>query len=280
MIETTRTLRGLSFGVIEWPDPSPTPVCSTTVLLHGWMENSGYLAPLAARLTGHRLALDLRGHGQSAHCAPGHMPQFADYLADVDALLDQLDGPVRLIGHSMGGTVASMIAGLRPERVERLILLDGLGIADGVHDAYNRLLAHLDSAKITPRQSRIPSLADAAARLARNLATLDADAVELIARRSTFPAAGGLIWSVDPRIKARLAVPYNQAVHLQVLERVRCPALLLVPEHVVFDAEDFRRLTAALPVTTIQTIPGTTHRLHIEAPALVADAIEGFLQGT
>ena len=76
----------------------------------------------------HVLAPDWRGFGWSEWCADGYW--FADYLADLDALLDHFVGdvPVPLVGHSLGGNVVMLYAGVRPQRVSRVVSLDGFGI--------------------------------------------------------------------------------------------------------------------------------------------------------
>ena len=74
------------------------------------------------------VALDWRGFGRSAWPDDGYW--FPDYYADLDALLDQLspDAPATLIGHSMGGNIAMMYAGIRPERVRAVVCIDAFGL--------------------------------------------------------------------------------------------------------------------------------------------------------
>ena len=76
----------------------------------------------------------MRGFGQSAHSGPHYW--FADYIADLDALLDALSPaqPLALVGHSMGAQIASLYAGIRPERISQLVILDGLFLPDTPSD--------------------------------------------------------------------------------------------------------------------------------------------------
>ncbi|WP_290890037.1 alpha/beta fold hydrolase, partial [Arenimonas sp.] len=101
--------------------------------LHGWLDNAASFLPLAPDLADFDLvALDLPGHGASAHRAPGHDYAFADWIHDV---LDALDGlgwdRADLLGHSMGGAIACAVAAAAPARVRRLALVEALGPVAG-----------------------------------------------------------------------------------------------------------------------------------------------------
>src|SRR5690349_5399414 len=118
------TLRGLTFQLYRWPGSDPAP----TVLLHGWGDTSETWQFVIDHLPQSRsyIAFDARGFGRTQWADGDYW--FPDYLADLDALLDELSphAAVDLIGHSMGGNVASIYAGVRPERVRRLVNLEGL----------------------------------------------------------------------------------------------------------------------------------------------------------
>ena len=95
------------------------------VLLHGgsarWQSYEGILPRLAERW--HVYALDFRGHGKSSW-TPGHY-RLQDYAADVIAFIErQVGAPVGFFGHSLGGVVALMVAGQRPELLQALAIGD------------------------------------------------------------------------------------------------------------------------------------------------------------
>src|SRR5690606_37738655 len=103
--------------------------------LHGWLDNAASFAPVAEVMqsTGalddiDLVAIDLAGHGHSQHRAPGAWYHFVDYGDDIDAVLDALQWTrCDLLGHSLGGAVASTFAAAAAERVERLLLIEALG---------------------------------------------------------------------------------------------------------------------------------------------------------
>ena len=121
------SIRGLNLCLCEWGGVGrPIVVC-----LHGYLDQGAAWARVAQRFAQHGyhfIAPDARGHGRSDHAPAGSDYHFPDYLSDLDGLLDELNvSKVLLVGHSMGGTVASLYAGVRPERIEALGVVEGLG---------------------------------------------------------------------------------------------------------------------------------------------------------
>ena len=273
MRETSWELRGLRFTGLEWGEPVGVP----TLLLHGYLDHAGSWSRVAERLPGWRIALDLRGHGHSAWAGPGQSYHFAEYVADVDALVAKL-GRVRLVGHSMGGTIASLFAGARPERVERLVSVDGLGLADGGAGARERMVQFLDGIH-HPRPHRVlPTVEAAALRLRAAWPRLDPEWALALAARGTRPAEGGVVWAYDPKHRVRAATPYRQDQHEHFLRALRCPVLSIHPSDSLFAAADVARIEAAVPDLRVAELPGAGHMAQLEAPvalaALVADFIE------
>ncbi len=125
MKKTFITVRGLRTHIQEWGDPSNP----TLIMLHGWMDCGAsykYMAPYLAT-DFHLVAPDLRGFGDTEH-APGYW--FPDYYADLDVILDHYakGQPANLVGHSMGGNIVAMYAGIQPHRVNRVLILEALGM--------------------------------------------------------------------------------------------------------------------------------------------------------
>ena len=281
MLETRWTLRGMDFAGLTWPGTGPL-----TLLLHGFLDHAGAWEGVAAGLPGPLVALDHRGHGRSAHNPRGASYLFADYVADVDALVDLLspNDPVRLVGHSMGGTIASLYAGARPSRVASLVSIDGLGIPDGVDSPMmaggdpvsERMVKFLDGAKRLPERRAMPSVEAAAERLASTNTMSGPAWARRLAERGTVPVEGGVTWSFDPAHKTRSPVPYRHGHHVPLLRRITCPVLALHPSAGTFADDDIAVLEAAIPRFERATVPGTGHAMHQEAPALIAQAICAF----
>ena len=207
----------------------------------------------------------------------GETYHFPEYLADVDALIGALGAPVNLVGHSMGGTIATMYAGARPDRVRRVVSIDGLGMPDAGEVAAERLVQFLDGVADPPSHKIFPDVATAASRLRRANPQIDeAWALEL-AVRTTTPVDGGLVWSWDVRHRIRGAIPYRQANHQQLLRRIACPVLSVRPEHSPFMPADVGALESTITNLVTATIRGAGHMVHLDAPSELSAVIQDFL---
>lgn len=275
MRETRYSPRGPGLAALEWGEPGDG---LPTLLLHGWLDHAGSWARVAEALPGWRIAPDWRGHGRSDWVPEGQTYHFPEYVADLDALVAHLGGRVRLVGHSMGGTVATMYAGARPDAVERLVVVDGLGVPDSGAQALDRMRRFLDGVR-TPRASRtMPDLETAAARLRDVHPFLDEAWARELAARGTRRTAEGMAWAWDPRHLLRSAVPYRQDQHAQFLRAIRCPTLTLHPARSPFAAEDVARLVGCLARNREVRIADAGHMVHLERPAEVAQEIAAFLR--
>ena len=120
-------LRGLRTHVMHWGAEDAPKI----FMQHGWMDVAASFQFVVDCLQQdwHVIAHDWRGFGLTER-ASADCYWFADYLGDLDALLAHYspDEPVNLVGHSMGGNVATLYAGVRPERVAKLVNLEGFGL--------------------------------------------------------------------------------------------------------------------------------------------------------
>lgn len=118
-------VRNLRTNIQEWGDPQNP----TLIMLHGWMdcgESYKFIAPFLES-NFHLVAPDLRGFGETEH-APSYW--FPDYFADLDVIIDHYSNgkAANLVGHSMGGNIVSMYAGIQPQKVNNVLLLESLGM--------------------------------------------------------------------------------------------------------------------------------------------------------
>ncbi|MGB3047467.1 alpha/beta fold hydrolase [Dokdonella sp.] len=124
-VELRIPLRNLTLAAKAWGDPSAPPMLA----VHGWLDNAGTFDRLAPLLRGHYLvALDLAGHGRSGHRPAANWYAIADYLDEIGQVIDWFAWPsLDLLGHSLGAALASMYAAICPQRIRRLLLVEGLG---------------------------------------------------------------------------------------------------------------------------------------------------------
>ncbi len=274
------TLKALTFGVAARP-----PILA----IHGWMDNAATFASLAPLLDQfYVVALELPGHGKSEHRPYGSSYFHADYALDiVHAANDlQLDSFV-LMGHSMGGGVATLVAAAVPERVEHLILLDGLGpytgSASSTSSQLGKAIAHSVLPVSAPRRYR--SFDALLARRSAASSEIDPGALALIVRRNAEQLEDTnetyWQWATDPRLK--LASPTrltNEAV-MHVLSDIKAPVLnLLASTGIMSQHLDIAGRKAQLKNAKTITIDGH-HHFHLDGGAAqTAELITDFVATT
>jgi len=262
------------------------------VLLHGWLDQAASWGRVAQALArdGYRVvAPDHRGHGRSDHDPGGSCYHFPEYVADTDTLISRLSpgAPVALVGHSMGGTIAGLYAGLRPDRLSALVLVDGLGppaISDeDAVEVYRTFLDHQARHHAGPPGHRpLPDVAAAAARLRRMNPAIDRAWALALAARITRPAPGGVVWTWDRRHRDRSAVGYDAARHRLHLARVRAPTTVILSRQGWYTSalSDLQERLDAIGALQEVIHVDAGHSLHFDAPELLAGHIAQALSGT
>jgi pimeloyl-ACP methyl ester carboxylesterase len=229
-------------------------------------------------------ALDWRGFGWSAWAQDGYW--FPDYVADLDALLTQLcaDEPARLIGHSMGGNIASLYAGLRPGRVRCIVNLEGVGLPRTAADqAPARLRQWLDQIRSVPRSKNYDSFEQLASIILFRYPRITPAQSEFIARAwGRLDDDGRVRLLGDARHRWVNPVLYKREDAEAIWREIRAPMLLLLGR----DSELLARLgsdgsetalRAMIPGSEVAYIEDAGHMLHIEKPQVIAPLIESFL---
>jgi len=235
------------------------------------------------------VAPDWRGFGRSEWPQEGYW--FPDYFADLDALLDILspDQPVRLVGHSMGGNIANLYAGLRPARVRCVANLEGFGLPrSSARDAPGRLRKWLDQVKSKPALKDYESLEQLAGVIRFRYPRFTEAQADFVARAWSEPAAGApdgarVRLLGDARHRWVNPVRYLREDAEACWREVKAPVLMVLGDESEYltvlgaDGTDdaFR---ANIPHVQIAHIPGAGHMLHIEQADRVAALVEDFLQ--
>ena len=273
-VEQRIALPHLALHAQVWGDATLPPL----VALHGWLDNAGSFARLAPRLAARYrvIALDLPGHGHSDHLAAGASYHYLDYvqlvLAAADALrLDRYS----LLGHSLGAGIAALVAAASPERIERLLLIEGLGpLGDDGSHTLQRFRDALAPRGDNGKPLRIfRDVAQAVA--ARSMASgLPAELARPIVERGLVEADGGWRWRSDPRLTRPSAVRLAETQVHALLRGIDAPTALLLAQPATSYLPDTMMQARAGCVTDIvvSQLAGS-HHLHLEHPQAVADWI-------
>ncbi len=277
-------VRGLQLHVREWGRVGAPRL----YLLHGWMDASPSFQFIVDALVHewHVLAPDWRGFGLSAHSGDAYW--FPDYYADLDALLRIFEGedeaPVRLVGHSMGGNVALMYAGIRPQRVGKVALLDAFGLADRAPDeAPGRYRKWLEQLKSTPQPRLAPDLPALAARLREANPRLSPERAAWLAAALAQTDGEGVRIAGDVAHRRVNPVLYRRDEAKACWRRVRAEVLLIEPEdgalrrRLGIGDDEHAAALACLRSLRRQTIADCGHNLHHDQPQRLAAILEPFL---
>ncbi|TXI67277.1 MAG: alpha/beta hydrolase [Limnohabitans sp.] len=290
------SLRGCRYHLLQWghADTSEPPL----VLAHGWMDVGAswqFMVDALSDAFVHKrriIAFDWRGYGLTESPTTDSY-WFPDYLGDLDALLDILSPgrPIDLVGHSMGGNVVMMYAGVRPDRIRKLINLEGFGMAaTRPAQAPGRLGQWLDEL----RQQRegaidLKPYADAAAvadRLVKTNPRLPRDKAEWLARHWARPDAKGQ-WRILGDAAHKIINPYLYRVEeaQEIFKRITAPVLAVEASDDSltqwwkgkYTLEEYHERLQAVATHRIAKIEDAGHMLHHDQPQALAHALEDFL---
>lgn len=286
-------VRGLRSHVRMW-GPADAPLL---VLLHGWIEVSGSFQFMvdAFQKDWRIIAPDWRGYGLSEWQNDSYW--FPNYFADLDVILDHYapDQAVPIVGHSMGGIVACLYAGVRPKRVSRLVTLEGFGlIPPKPEEAVNRYRKWLDDVRgmvVTDEDGR-PSRgfrtyadhADFAQRLARDNPRLTPERAAFLAHHLGQALADGRVTAAsDPWHKVINPYPYHLEESMAFWRRVEADVLWVaarnsfITEWFAPHQEDYAARKACFRHLREVWIDDCGHNLHHDQPEQVAALVEAFL---
>ena len=268
------------------PQDAPTIVC-----LHGWGDLGASFQFLADELPAEWriIAPDWRGFGRSAHNTGSYW--FPDYLADLDALLTLIspEKPVNLLGHSLGGIVASLYAGIRPPRIARLMLLEGLVLwSEAPERAPERCAEWLTALRNDEAWFRhYASPGEFAARLHRDNHRLSLERAQFIAEHAVIRGPEGrFVFSADPHHRWPTPTLFPLAEAMACWRRVSAPTYSLIGEdsgimrRVLSAKDDYATRRACFPSLQEHLVADCGHNVHHDQPAAVAAHLVALINGS
>ncbi len=287
-ISSTYSVRGLDLAYHCWGNAKNPPL----LFFHGYLDHGQSFTPIAEKLATNYfvVALDFRGHGHSGWIGAGGYYHFYDYYHDVIQLFAHLEIPkAHVVGHSMGGSIACTLAAMRPELVQSLIMMEGLGPpSEDLGNTFFRLqrwqkslskekvdgdIAHRKSSR-----NPIASLDEAAKRLQRTNPRLSDERAQALAETFTEKVDSAYAWRFDPLHQTPAAKPFRLEEIREVWKEVKLPILSLIGEDSPFRLPDLDERHAIFENIVTDLIPKAGHNMHHEYPEVIYEKIIGWLE--
>jgi pimeloyl-ACP methyl ester carboxylesterase len=221
----------LKLHYVDWGNPDKPLM----VLVHGGRDHARNWDRVALHLRSayHIIAPDLRGHGDS-EWARGSEYSMVEYVLDLAQLLEQLAAfPVILVGHSLGGGIVLQYSGVYPDRVAKVVGIEGLGpTPTGItpRPPHQRMQAWIDEMRTFAGRHahRYATFADAVQRMrGANPRLSEAMATHLTLHGTNRREDGTYTWKFDNYVRAHSPYEFNMEEARSIWRRITCPTLLL-----------------------------------------------------
>jgi len=221
----------LKLHYVDWGNPDKPLM----ILLHGGRDHARSWDQVALRFraTYHVIAPDLRGHGDS-QWARGSEYSMIEYVLDLAQLLEQLATfPVLLVGHSLGGAIVLQYSGIYPERVAKVVAIEGLGPSPSSlmsRPPYQRMQAWISEMRAfaSRRTHRYAALEDAVRRMRDANPRLSEALAHHLTLHGTYRNEDGTYtWKFDNYVRASSPYDFNMDDARAIWERIMCPTLLI-----------------------------------------------------
>lgn len=251
------------------------------IALHGWLDNAASFQPLAEFVSDFQLvAIDLPGHGLSDHRSSDAHYHLMDWVQDVHQVVEALtQKPVIIMGHSMGGIIASLYASCFPEKVSALVSIEAIGpLSESAQTSPQQLkksvLSRIAIDNKTPRHPKTLEQAIQARLLAGGVSNHSA---ELLVKRNIRTKGEQLEWRSDRRLRTVSSLRMVPEQAEAFIRHITCPVLIIT------GSQGFEKIKTNLAIrqhwysdlTQIELEGG--HHLHMDHPESTWEAINGHL---
>lgn len=248
------------------------------IALHGWLDNANSFAPLAPFLTNdyYIVAMDLPGHGLSSHLPKGHHYHFIDAIFTIFDTIDAMGYQrINLLGHSMGACLSSLMAGVAPERIENLFLIEGLGPFSApeytCQEQLSRYLNHHDNG--THKSTRLYTTLHEAAKARAKRGHISVQLAEILCERGVSMTTGQYTWCHDRRLLTPTPLYMTEGQILSCLANINTPTRLIWADQ----GFEYEQTIMAKRIKTVANLVqfklSGGHHIHMENPESVAEVI-------
>jgi len=274
------TIAGISNRINDDSNPQAIKLC-----LHGWLDNAASFIPLMSQLE-NVIAIDWPGHGLSNHRSIDAHYHFIDYISDLLELFEVNQWPaLDIVGHSMGGMIASAFAAAFPEKVKSLTLIDSIGfMTDEVEKTVENLrqgllsrLNQLNKQKKLLHSPKVHNNLDSAIKARVKVADLNYLNSKLLVERGTIQLEQGFTWRSDPRLTIKSPLRLSLAQAEQIVANINAPVQLIFGdngmEFVNEGIEHYKNIFRSFKSTKL----AGGHHVHMEQANATAALIDYFI---
>lgn len=268
------TLRGLGLG-----DPQKPMILA----LHGWLDNAASFIPLSHYLTDYYIvAIDITGHGLSDHRAKGSHYHQIDFVHDIHELVESQDWPpFILMGHSMGGIIASYYASCFPEKVSQLISIESFGpMSKEPSSSPAQLRESIESRlKANSSAAKHPTSLESTIEARSKAGDMSEASATLLVNRNIEARDGQYFFKTDRRLRTISSTRITESQAEAFMRSIACPMLVILGD------KGYESMKKALSnrkswVANSHIIECEGHHhLHMDDPISVSNYINGFLLG-
>jgi len=272
----------LRLHYVDWGNPDAPPL----LLVHGGRDHCRSWDWVAQELRHdwHVIAPDLRGHGDSAWSPDGSYT-IASHLYDLAQLIHQLElTPVTMVAHSLGGSASLRYAGVFPETVRKLVVIEGLAhIPESVLEAnaqppHVRWRHWIDERRRMAGRAphRYASIEQALARMRAENEHLSVEqARHLTIHGVSRNEDGSYSWKFDNYVRSRVPLEMSEEQLHALWKRINCPVLLCWGRNSW--AHDPSRELHHFQDARVAAFDDAGHWLHHDQFAAFVAALKGFL---
>ncbi len=273
----TLTIPGFSIACKSWGHTDSPLILA----LHGWLDNANSFDLLAPYLSDkfYLVAVDLPGHGHSSHLPSGNYYHLIDGIFTTIQIIDALEKEqVHLLGHSLGGCLASLIAGIAADRILSVAFIDALGPLTSPDVTCHKQLSHFlqDGLCIEDSPSKPYSSLKLAAQARAKRGYLSLTHAEILCERGMYEKDGAFFWRHDKRLLAPSPLRMTEAQVLSCLSAINAKSMLCwATLGFAFDEERMQtRIESVKDLTVVELSGG--HHIHMENPEVVGQLLANF----
>ena len=250
------------------------------IALHGWLDNCFSFKPISNHLNCKIISPDFPGHGHSSHLPAGSWYHFVDYVSRIHEFLEILDiDKFHLIGHSLGAATATLYTSLFAEKIEKLILLDGLApLLNEAEDARENLHKAIASRlKTEKKKVRCYKNINAAIKATADSRSISLQNAELLVRHHITETENGFKWAYDHKLKYSSPLRMTTAQLESFVKEISVNTLLVTVENGYLVNSQQWPITKLIKNLTVKKVEGP-HHFHMERPLETTAIIKDFIQ--